>query len=848
MRPIHPKPRCIASLLVVLALGMTITEAYAKPAPQESVETLTFDSMLSLPSAGRSGRGPVFTDALEARLVAGTFEAPIEGSTLDRADGTTLTWTAVQPNENGKFAQPRGGYLFGTVESQTDRVMLLDASGHRHAYVNGVPRGGDVYNLGLMRIPVVLRKGTNEFLFKAGRGRLSATLVAPTAPVFFEKKDRVQPDVVVGEGGSVWLGLGVTNATNDWWRGGSITAVADDGALRSNAVAPIPPAMTRRIPVEVIVPKRPASEKVSVRIELRDATRTVVASETLELPTRAEGAKHRRTFVSDIDGSVQYFAVTPPAPESDPASRPAMFLSLHGASVQATNQAYSYQAKDWGVVVAPTNRRPFGFDWEDWGRLDALEVLAIGERLYQTDPERTYLTGHSMGGHGTWNIGAHYPDRFAAIAPSAGWRDFWSYAGATDWSDPDPIQAHLKRAANASRTLLLSRNYLHGGVYVLHGDADNNVPVSQARFMREHLAAFHPNFAYYERPGAGHWWGNQCMDWPPLFDFLEANRRPADHEVTELEFATVNPGISSKCYWVTIESQTRSMEPSRIGVKLASKDRALALTTENVDRFTLDLRSLSEPRTVTRRGKESDATVLAAGEPLSIDIDGTTISVDWPEDATLRFDRNANGWTTSTSELDPSHKGPHRAGPFKDAFRHRMIFVYGTAGTGEETAWAYAKARYDAETFQFRGNGAIEILPDTAFDPARHPDRGIVLYGNADTHKLWDELLGDSPIQVRRDSVRVGDRALEGDDLACLLVRPRPGSDRACVAVVSGTGLAGHRLTHQLPYFVSGVGYPDWSVFSGSMLATGSEGVLATGFFGPDWSLERGDAAWRSKE
>ena len=22
-------------------------------------------------------------------------------------------------------------------------------------------------------------------------------------------------------------------------------------------------------------------------------------------------------------------------------------------------------------VVAPTNRRPFGFDWQDWGRLDA---------------------------------------------------------------------------------------------------------------------------------------------------------------------------------------------------------------------------------------------------------------------------------------------------------------------------------------------------------------------------------------------------------------------------------------------------------------------------------------------
>ena len=94
------------------------------------------------------------------------------------------------------------------------------------------------------------------------------------------------------------------------------------------------------------------------------------------------------------------------------------------------NQSASYAPKTWGHVVAPTNRRPYGFNWEEWGRLDALEVLDIVKERYNIDENRIYLTGHSMGGHGVWHIGSLFPDRFAAIGPSAGWISFWTYRSA----------------------------------------------------------------------------------------------------------------------------------------------------------------------------------------------------------------------------------------------------------------------------------------------------------------------------------------------------------------------------------------------------------------------------------
>jgi hypothetical protein len=72
-------------------------------------------------------------------------------------------------------------------------------------------------------------------------------------------------------------------------------------------------------------------------------------------------------------------------------------------------------------------------------------------------------------------------------------------------------------------------------------------------------------------------------------------------------------------------------------------------------------------------------------------------------------------------------------------------------------------------------------------------------------------------------------------------VRPRPDSDVAAVGVVSGTGVKGMRLTDRLPFFVSGIGYPDCVVFGAEALLKGVPGVKQAGFFGNDWSVDHGE-------
>ena len=65
------------------------------------------------------------------------------------------------------------------------------------------------------------------------------------------------------------------------------------------------------------------------------------------------------------------------------------------------------------------------------------------------------------------------------------------------------------------------------------------------------------------------------------------------------------------------------------------------------------------------------------------------------------------------------------------------------------------------------------------------------------------------------------------------------------MGVVAGTGMVGLRLTERLPYFVSGVAYPDCTVFTGKNLSEGTAPILAAGYFGQDWGVETGEFLWK---
>jgi len=774
----------------------------------------------ALTGISRGGRNPVSVDPIQYRLVRDDILVPLDGQTIPLADGRTATWKKVKAGSTGGFngRDIQAGYLFAAVEMLRPKTVLFEISGNGMAYVNGQPHAGDPYGYGYHRFPAILRQGFNSVIVTSGRGELKISYVPLTGPTI-DTADPTLPDLVSGQGQSLLAGVTVINSGQTPLRA-ALRASLGGGSATTPPIT-VPPLSTRKCPVSFTSTGKEPSDGAKLKVDLLDAeSKQSLSSAEFALRVRKPGETRKVTFISEIDGSVQYYALNP---SKKPGKDNALILSVHGASVEAIGQADAYAAKDWANLIAPTNRRPYGFDWEDWGRLDALEVLALAKKTYPHDPQRIVLTGHSMGGHGTWHLGVTFPDLFAAIAPSAGWSSFFSYGGSRRIEPAEPVAAVMARAMNPSDTLSLTRNTLLEQVYILHGDADDNVPVTEARLMRDNLAKFHPRLQYFEQPGAGHWWsidqgpgyGAACVDWKPIMDMFKVARLPLEKDLNEIEFVTANPAVSGRCHWVTIEQQEKAMAFSRVVLKRTGT--SVSGQTENVA-----LLSLS--------GKFDQAV-----------LDGQTIRLNA---ASRVYLKKQNGVWNQVKSLPAGEKSSQRSGPFKQAMQKRMVFVYGTGGTAGEADWAFNKARFDAEQWQYRGNGAVDVVPDTA-DPKTYAGRNVILYGNADTNKWWTAVLKGCPIQVRNGALTVGAKTLRLNDLGCLFVYPRAGSKENLVGVYAGTGTRGMRSLDRLPVFSAGVAYPDWMVVSPEIYVKGMDGILGAGYFGNDWKIETGETAWR---
>jgi dienelactone hydrolase len=793
-------------------------------------QTIEMKDGLAISGILQGGRIAIARDPVCSMIARGILVSPKKGEEIQLSAERKATWTPVKADAEGNLPEEafRGGYFYTSVELGKDQVMLLEAVGHGLVYVNGAPHAGDPYGYGYLRVPVELRAGVNRFLFASGRGPIKATLKPIDGPML-DADDATLPDL--GEDYKRhWGSVTVINPTRKPLAGFTIETEIEGCGFITESHSAVPPLSTRKVAFQISEIGKVNTENVKCRVRLVPAgADKPISAIDLTLRIRKPNQTRKVTFISDIDGSVQYYAVNP---SQKPSKSNALILSTHGASVEAIGQADAYASKDWATLVAPTNRRPYGFDWEDWGRLDALEVLKIAKKEYAHDPQHVVLTGHSMGGHGTWHLGVTYPDLFAAIGPSAGWSSFFSYGGSRRITEMDGISKILARAMSGSDTLKLLPNTLQEKVYILHGDADDNVPVSEERLMRDALIALkHPNLQIHEQPGAGHWWGieqgpgygSACVDWKPMMDLFKSVKIPLDKDVKEINFTTANPGVSGRDHWLIIEQQIHPIEISN--VQIHREGAGLVGATKNVAALNLDLKPIG-------------------GLPSKVVLDGQSIVMPklggkWGNQLTLI---NTKGkW--SVGSLAPGAKSSQRTGTFKMAFNKRMVFLYATKGTDRENEWAFAKARYDAEQWQYRGNGAVDVLPDTT-DLAKLKGRNLILYGNRTTNAAWAKALKGCPIDVSRGQIATGAKTLKGDNLGVIFVYPRSGSKDNLVGVYAGTGLVGMRTVERLSVYSAGTAMPDWMVVGVDALDKGIAGIRGAGYFGNDWKVESGDSAW----
>jgi predicted peptidase len=187
-----------------------------------------------------------------------------------------------------------------------------------------------------------------------------------------------------------------------------------------------------------------------------------------------------------------------------------LILFLHGAGERGTNvwKAATHGppkriAEGWDcpfVVVSPLCP-----ERENWDAAPLLDLLDEVLRKYEVDQRRIYLTGLSMGGYGTWDLGLKFPEKFAAIAPICGGGEYLSVL-LSGREKPDAIKSLP--------------------VWAFHGDKDPVVPVSESKRMVEFLKqAGVKDVQLTIYPGVEHNSWTQTYDNPALYEwFLKHSR------------------------------------------------------------------------------------------------------------------------------------------------------------------------------------------------------------------------------------------------------------------------------------------------------------------------------------
>lgn len=179
---------------------------------------------------------------------------------------------------------------------------------------------------------------------------------------------------------------------------------------------------------------------------------------------RGKIRQYQKVLRKDVTGEYYIFL---PKDYGMTTKRYPLIMYLHGGSLRGAEfkkistmglPHYAETHPDFPfVVLAP--QCPAG---EIWTNTDMLRGLLdeISSR-YRVDRERIYLTGHSMGGRGTWYFAYTDPDRFAAIAPMsavstiAAWADkltkipIWTFHGENDTIARVEETAELVKAIKA---------------------------------------------------------------------------------------------------------------------------------------------------------------------------------------------------------------------------------------------------------------------------------------------------------------------------------------------------------------------------------------------------------------
>jgi dienelactone hydrolase len=547
------------------------------------------------------------------------------------------------------------------------------------------------------------------------------------------------------------------------------------------------------------------------------------------------GGFMRIAYRDEVDGTPQYARAFLPA-GYDPTRKWPVVLQLHGYnptnpvyvgwwSIDSRHSNLDTEFKDHQQVIyiephGRGNTRYLGL-----GDRDVMRVIAEARKLFHVDEDRVYLSGESMGGWGTWNVGTRHPDTFAAIAPIFGGDDYRLQMTEEQLAALTPADRFLQeRASSWARAEGLNNT----PIYIHHGDADQAVNVEGSRWAAKLLQRWGYDVRYQEYPGRIHETlrtsssnANASIPW-----FLEHHRDPAPRHVRirtpELRHA--------KSWWVDVRQVASPMEFADVDAEVIDRN-VIRLDTRNV----LDV--------VLNPG----AALIDPGSPVRVIWNGATHEKRLT-DGTMRL-------TDPAYRPAALEKNAALPGTLTDFTTTPFAVVIGTSSRDPAMVQAL-REKADAFVNHWRTwqKYPPRVFTDTEISSADIGRYSLLLFGGAGENRVTASFGSKLPLRLTKDAVTLGGHAFPAPAAAVQMVYPNPRNAQRYIWVVAANAsealFAANVSPENLPAWDFVI--DDGRMPSHGQKATPTQTAVASGHFDYHWRyapafVVSGDATARAR-
>ncbi len=539
-----------------------------------------------------------------------------------------------------------------------------------------------------------------------------------------------------------------------------------------------------------------------------------------------------RGYESKIDGSVQPYGMVIPAGFTPKDAPRRLDFWFHGRGEQLSEMSFiDGRQKSPGEFV-PTNT----FVLHLYGRycnankmageMDLFEALAHAKKFYPIDDERLVVRGFSMGGAACWQFAVHYPSKWAAAAPGAGFSE-----------TPDFLkvfQNEIVKPAWFERKLWhwydctdYAVNLFNLPTVAYSGETDKQKQA--ADIMARAMKAEGLELVHIIGPKTGHSYEkNAKLEINERIDAFAAKGR--DRAPERVKFATWTLRYNES-HWVRVERLAQHWEETRVDASIVRAENAIEATTKNVTAITFEMSAGRCPLDVARA-----VSVKLDGQKLA----APAVKNDRSWSATFRKENGQ--WMASTTLDAPAASSLQKQhglqGPIDDAFMDSFLMVRPTGQPLNEKVGAWTKAEMahavDHWRKQFRGDARVK--DDTAVTDADIAAHNLILWGDPQSNKLLARIADKLPLSWNAAGVKAGAQSFGGSHHVPVLVFPNPLNPKKYVVLNSGFTFREYDYLNNARQIAK---LPDWAVVDIRTPASARwPGAIASaGFFGERWEF-----------